>query len=55
MQPTPGAWPVSPPGDDAQAGSQPQLHMDDDADASVECHSSKPWVRGDEVGHLLFA
>lgn len=23
--------------------------------ASVECHSSKPWMRGDDTGHLSFA
>jgi hypothetical protein len=45
----------SPAGECGHAGSQPQLHMDDDADASVECHSSKPCTRGEETGHLLLA
>ena len=45
----------SPPRLVAQASSQPQLHIEEEADASVECHSSKPWVRGEETGHLLLA
>ena len=40
----------SPAGDDGQLVSQPQLHMEEEAEASVECHSVKPCTRGEETG-----
>ena len=43
----------SPPGLVAHAGLQPQLHIEDEAEASVELHSSKPCVRGEDTGHLV--
>ena len=48
----PGGAVASPPGVDAHVALQPQLHIDEDADASVECHSSNPWTRGDDTGHF---
>lgn len=44
---------LSPPGELAQAGLQPQLRMEEEAEASVLLHSSNPCVRGEETGHLV--
>ena len=39
----------------AHSGRQPQLHIDDEAEASVECHSSKPAWPGLLDGHFCSA
>ena len=38
-----------------QAASQPQFGVDVGPEASVECHSSKPWMPGWLTGHFLLA
>jgi hypothetical protein len=46
--------PITQPGGSlGQAGLHPQLHMVEDADASVENQSEKPTIPGCITGHFL--